>query len=356
MCPCCGEAVLAKCGAIKTWHWAHVAGGECDPWAEPVGPWHLAWQATVNPEHVEVPRPPHRADILTPAGTVVELQHSPIALDTVAERETFYGDMCWVFDATHRFRFVACGDRAFFTLGRVEYVQLCKKDVYLDFGEAIVAVEQFVTSVVHRCTGYGRIWSRQDFWDRVLKGCGSREQEVEFPPWSDERVSDPWLPNAPHSYLSATEWIVEGTEAPLSLDAGTVWIPLNYRWGSEPAHRRLLDRCPELRNGWTVEEVEEMRDRLAAEVGIIEGVLRLIPGSVRQFKLGGTSSEARRFVDRLDRHTAAGRIAVLSPQDRKWLHDQLDGSAGELKAPMSERVEPPHTRSAAGPVQLSLFD
>ncbi len=41
-CPTCGEPVLAKCGWIKTWHWAHVAGGDCDPWSEPIGPWHLS--------------------------------------------------------------------------------------------------------------------------------------------------------------------------------------------------------------------------------------------------------------------------------------------------------------------------
>lgn len=44
----------------------------------------------------------HRADVRTPSGTVVEFQHSPITLETIQERETFYGDLMWVFDAGGR--------------------------------------------------------------------------------------------------------------------------------------------------------------------------------------------------------------------------------------------------------------
>jgi hypothetical protein len=44
-------------------------------------------------------RTPPRADIVTASGVVVELQHSPISAETIAEREAFYGRMVWVFDA-----------------------------------------------------------------------------------------------------------------------------------------------------------------------------------------------------------------------------------------------------------------
>ena len=44
---------------------------------------------------------PHRADIVTASGGVVEIQHSPISADVITEREEFYGDrMAWIFDAT----------------------------------------------------------------------------------------------------------------------------------------------------------------------------------------------------------------------------------------------------------------
>jgi hypothetical protein len=44
---------------------------------------------------------PHRADVVTASGGVVELQHSAISPEVITEREEFYGErMAWVFDAT----------------------------------------------------------------------------------------------------------------------------------------------------------------------------------------------------------------------------------------------------------------
>lgn len=100
-CPGCGACLVPHCGAIKAWHWAHPAG-ECDPWHEPESEWHLAWKAVVRPECTEVAKGPHRADIVGHAfqrPCVVELQHSPISPAEIAEREQFYGDMVWLFDA-----------------------------------------------------------------------------------------------------------------------------------------------------------------------------------------------------------------------------------------------------------------
>ena len=43
-CPGCGSEVLAKCGEIKSWHWAHAADAQCDPWHHGETDWHLAWK------------------------------------------------------------------------------------------------------------------------------------------------------------------------------------------------------------------------------------------------------------------------------------------------------------------------
>ena len=40
----------------------------------------------------------HRADIVTRRGTVIELQHSPLGVDEIGEREAFYGKMIWLFE------------------------------------------------------------------------------------------------------------------------------------------------------------------------------------------------------------------------------------------------------------------
>lgn len=98
-CPGCGGALRAKCGAAKKqiWHWAHVAA-ECDPWHEPEGEWHLAWKSRAPEECTEVVIGPHRADIRTREGVVIELQASPIDAVEIAERETFYDRMIWLLD------------------------------------------------------------------------------------------------------------------------------------------------------------------------------------------------------------------------------------------------------------------
>lgn len=115
-CPVCGGAVIAKCGAIVTPHWAHQAGGDCDPWSEPESEWHRKWKGWYL-DHgalVEVTIGRHRADVVT-NGAVLELQHSSIAILDARARERFYGRMAWLFDMTdpERFDRVHFGKRGF---------------------------------------------------------------------------------------------------------------------------------------------------------------------------------------------------------------------------------------------------
>lgn len=102
-CPGCDGVVNAKVGGKNIPHWAHAAGGDCDPWFEAETAWHRAWKALVEPDAQEVTikrgGKHHRADICVhDEGRVIELQHSPIDLAEMLEREAFYGRMVWVFD------------------------------------------------------------------------------------------------------------------------------------------------------------------------------------------------------------------------------------------------------------------
>jgi hypothetical protein len=99
-CPCCGEPVVARCGELVQWHWAHRQRQECDAWFEPETPWHRAWKALAPAERVEVPFGPHRADIVGHDDTVVELQHSGISPEEIRDREAFYGRMVWLLDGS----------------------------------------------------------------------------------------------------------------------------------------------------------------------------------------------------------------------------------------------------------------
>ena len=108
ICPQCREPVIPKCGHIVTWHFAHRSGEDCDRWSEPESDWHRYWKELVPPDQREVVIGGHRADILRPRNAggqmVIELQHSSISAETIAERERFYHRpdlgrwMTWLFD------------------------------------------------------------------------------------------------------------------------------------------------------------------------------------------------------------------------------------------------------------------
>ena len=97
-CPGCGGEVVAKCGEVLQWHWAHRAS-ECDPWSEPESEWHIGWKNRFPAEWQERVMGNHRADVLTPRG-VIEFQKSSISTKEIREREQFYRRMIWVVDAS----------------------------------------------------------------------------------------------------------------------------------------------------------------------------------------------------------------------------------------------------------------
>lgn len=108
-CPGCGNEVVARCGRIVIDHWSHLSGVECDSWYESMSLWHLSWQvylikkgASVEVK-IEKNGSMHLADAVLKNGTIVELQHSYLSVDKIEERESFYQNMIWVFDARKAF-------------------------------------------------------------------------------------------------------------------------------------------------------------------------------------------------------------------------------------------------------------
>lgn len=94
-CPNCDSEVLAVIPVENVSHWRHRAG-DCDPWSEPEGLWHLGWKDQFPVEAREISLTDrrtgerHRADICTQAGVVLELQNSSISEEEIAAREAFY--------------------------------------------------------------------------------------------------------------------------------------------------------------------------------------------------------------------------------------------------------------------------
>lgn len=141
ICEHCSTPVVAKCGSINAWHWAHTSLEDCDSWAEPISEWHRAWQDLVPPENREVTIGNHRADIVTPDGVVVEIQHSSLAPADIKAREDHYGRMVWIYDAVDayeadRFEF---HDRRTYKTFRWKHartsLKVARMPVFLDLGE-----------------------------------------------------------------------------------------------------------------------------------------------------------------------------------------------------------------------------
>src|SRR5262245_34333241 len=101
--PSCGATVVAKCGEMRMWHWAHLGVRNCDPWREPETLWHRIWKNFFPIECQEVRHngpdgEVHIADVKTKNGIALEFQHSNILRIERVSRERFYKPMAWVID------------------------------------------------------------------------------------------------------------------------------------------------------------------------------------------------------------------------------------------------------------------
>jgi len=108
--------MVAKCGPRVLHHWAHRARRDCDPWWENETDWHREWKSYFPEEcrevsHTAIDGEVHRADIKTPTGIVIEVQHSTMTDQERDSRESFYRELLWIVDGR--------GFRKSFELGRM---------------------------------------------------------------------------------------------------------------------------------------------------------------------------------------------------------------------------------------------
>ena len=108
-CLSCGRPMVARCGEIRVWHWAHQGRRLCDPWWENETEWHRVWKNQFPTEWQEIVHAAedgerHIADVKTHDGWALEFQHSNIRPDERRSRETFYQSLIWVVDGMRRAR------------------------------------------------------------------------------------------------------------------------------------------------------------------------------------------------------------------------------------------------------------
>lgn len=160
ICPHCQSEMVAKCGRVKVWHWAHKGNPPCDPWWESETEWHRKWKDMFPKEWQEVTHidpvsgEQHIADVKNLFGLVIEFQHSTIKPEEQKSREEFYKKMVWVVDGTKNEL-----DESYFNMGLSGPIQNSplayqitwwghsrllhnwgesKVKVYLDFGEDVL--------------------------------------------------------------------------------------------------------------------------------------------------------------------------------------------------------------------------
>lgn len=162
VCPICESEVLARCGDINAWHWAHRNRMDCDMWAEGESDWHLAWKKRFPRQWREVVVGSHRADIKFPRG-VIELQASSISPSEVADREAFYGELVWVLDA-REFN-LNIRDRGSHVTFRWKHPRktwwTAERPLYFDVGERLIKITRIYDDLP--CGGSGSWLSYDDF-------------------------------------------------------------------------------------------------------------------------------------------------------------------------------------------------
>jgi len=328
-CPVCDGPVIAKCGQINTHHWAHESREDCDAWSEPIGPWHLWWQNLVHPDCMEVGRGPHRADIVGNGGVVVELQHSPISAEDIAAREAHYGNMVWLFDATLRFAYMKSGERAFFSFGQTKHLDLCKKPVFLDFGFDVVEVEWF-TDAITMVSGFGLVRSREWFAEAFLSDVRETGSSAGGRFIPDGHASRPWDRKSPVWKLKEdTKWRDPTTGRPVTFRKWTPYIKVNYRtWtvgnsqNKRNDHDKVIERHPEIANGWTKEEIHRMKDFFCGTAIILGGLLRVLPFLPEKLHVERTVGAMEQLLRAAEGHIQAGRLPLLGENTKQWLLDK----------------------------------
>lgn len=106
-CILCETDVIARCGKIRIWHWAHKTIQSCDHWWEPKTEWHRSWQDLFPLDWQEVVHrsktgEKHIADVKTAREWVLEIQYSALRPEERQARNEFYPKLVWIVNGTRR--------------------------------------------------------------------------------------------------------------------------------------------------------------------------------------------------------------------------------------------------------------
>lgn len=194
-CPACQTQVKAKCGSVNAWHWAHESA-DCDPWSEPETGWHAWWKSAFPDECQEVVRGCHRADIVTPSGIVLEIQHSTISAEDIEAREAHYGKrMMWVLDMREQRGNFDVRSRDGFHTFRWKHPRrsfnASNRMIALDLGGSIFVIKKLHAETP--CGGWGKPMTIEAFLVALGGyGCNAWDVQLEWSRHRKARTGELW--------------------------------------------------------------------------------------------------------------------------------------------------------------------
>ena len=143
--------VISAVGEFNVPHWRLKSTVDYDSWSEPVGPWHIKWQKFFRDKYnakLEVimydkeTGEKHIADVVLPNGIIIEIQHSPIKVEEIEDRERFYGNnMIWFLDIDTMFNEIGIfgihSERYLSVNNRRKFIEKITRPIFIEHKDMI---------------------------------------------------------------------------------------------------------------------------------------------------------------------------------------------------------------------------
>lgn len=166
------------------------------------GQWNCGWRNGLPEHRQRIAYGTREADVVSPCGTVVELQWGPLDRLHIQERELVYGAMVWLFFAVDahikgrlRLQLEPGKELVFFNWRSPrETIDACRRPIYLDLGQSDQVEGQ------HLVLKLGRTYPQRGW----LRGNGWLYTAESFHNWMAHSIPlTPWLPAQPREEHTA---------------------------------------------------------------------------------------------------------------------------------------------------------
>lgn len=186
---CRAKLAQVRATDLRVAHFRHTVHSNC-PGSDPIrerevmSPWHMYWQSQcTDPDrieytHVDASGDRRRADILTPYGWAIEVQHSAIGPKTIQARQNHWnGLVLWLLDAvsTDRSLDFSTGRRTILTGQWVHHLTTL---IAVDDGTTV----HLLPPILRR--SHGEVWTDEVTWPMPREEFVGRFINAEQPPWT----------------------------------------------------------------------------------------------------------------------------------------------------------------------------